>query len=196
MVCTGSLRVLIARNKCCWRRCGGCSAIDPSISTKRARLPVVRVVFEGLADPHICGRGGRRSGRPRVYRQSVRWGCRCRGGRSSLVARQLSRRLAVTAAVRTAMVVAPIVGAPVVTTVVSGVVGAVVVAAVVAVRVEFDVTLVMSSAVRAHALLPLPISVATVVELAECRVQDARGVEEGLCVGPVSYTHLTLPTKA
>ena len=81
------------------------------------------------------------------------------------------------------MVVAPIVGAPVVAAVVAGVVGAVVVDAVVAVSLAFDVSLVLSSAVRAHALLPLPISVATVVELAECRVQDARGVEEGLCVG-------------
>ena len=88
-----------------------------------------------------------------------------------------------TAAVRTAMVVAPIVGAPVVAAVVAGVVGAVVVAVVVADGVALGVSLVLSSAVRAHARLPLPIGVATVVELAECQVQDARGVEEVPCAG-------------
>ena len=81
------------------------------------------------------------------------------------------------------MVVAPIVGAPVVATVAAGVVGAVVVAAVVAVSVAFDVSLVLSSAVRAHALLLLSVGVATVIELTQCRVEDARGVEEVLGAG-------------
>ena len=105
------------------------------------------------------------------------------GWLQQLVARQLSRRLVVTAAIRTAMVVAPIVGASVVASVVAGVVGAVVVAAVVADGVALDVSLVLSWAVRAHALLPLLIGAATVVELAQCRVQDDRGVEEVLGAG-------------
>ena len=95
----------------------------------------------------------------------------------------MTRRLVVTAAVRTAMAVAPIVGAPVVASVVAGVVGAVVVAVIVADGVALDVSLVLSSAVRAHALLPLSIGAAAVVELAQCRVEDARGVEEVLGAG-------------
>ena len=79
--------------------------------------------------------------------------------------------------------VAPIAGAPVVASVVAGVVDAVVVAAVVADGVALDVSLVLSSAVREHALLPLSISAAAVVELAQCRVEYARGVEEVLGAG-------------
>ena len=89
----------------------------------------------------------------------------------------------VTAAVRTAMAVAPIVGTPVVASVVAGVVGAVVVAVIVADGVAFDVSLVLPSAVRAHALLQLSVSAAAVVELAQRRVEDARGVEEVLGAG-------------
>ena len=81
------------------------------------------------------------------------------------------------------MAVAPVVGAPVVASVVAGVVDAVVVAAVVADGVALDVSLVLSSAVREHALLPLSISAAAVVELAQCGVEDARGVDEVLGAG-------------
>ena len=87
-----------------------------------------------------------------------------------------------TAAVRTTMV-APIAGAPVVASVVAGLVGAGVVAAVVADGVALDVSLLLSSAVRAHALLPLSIGAVTVIELVQCRVKDARGVEKVLGAG-------------
>ena len=81
------------------------------------------------------------------------------------------------------MAVAPIIGAPIVASVVAGVVGAVVVAVIVADGVALDVSLVLSSAVRAHALLLLSVGVATVIELTQCRVEDARGVEEVLGAG-------------
>ena len=87
--------------------------------------------------------------------------------------------MVVTAAVRKAMIVAPIVGTPVVATVLAGVV----VGAVVVVGVADYVPLVLPLALRAHAKLPLPTSMATVGELTGCPVQDARGVEEVLCAG-------------